>query len=120
RRCRGVLGGAFEHGGDLGDGDDVEVQRAPAGGVGRFGAVALHQAEQPVHLPHLRPRQVVVEEALGVDADVGAVPGGGADQPLQVAHRVGGLVGGQVGRVGGSAARRLARVRLDQLPAVEQ
>ena len=28
RQCRGgVLGGALEHGGDLGDRDDIEVQR---------------------------------------------------------------------------------------------
>lgn len=48
------------------------------------------------------------------------MPGGGGDQPLQVAHRVGGLLGGQIGRVGGSVAGRLARVGLDQLPTMEQ
>ena len=52
----------WQHGGDLADGDDVEVQRAPARGVGRPAAVAFGQAQQPVHLPHPRPRQVMVEQ----------------------------------------------------------
>ena len=62
----------------------------------------------------------MVEEALGVDADVGPVRGGGGEQSVQVAHRVGGLLGGQIVGVGGSVTGRLARVGLDQLPTVEQ
>jgi hypothetical protein len=48
------------------------------------------------------------------------VGGSGGDEPLQVPHRVGGLGGGQIIGVGGSAAGLLARVGLDQLPTVEQ
>ena len=62
----------------------------------------------------------MVEEPFGVDADVGAVPGGGGDQPVQVAHRVAGLLRGQIVGVGDRRTGALARVDLDQLPAVEQ
>ena len=39
---------------------------------------------------------------------------------VQVAHRVAGLLGGQVVRVGRRPPGRLARVGLDQLAAVEE
>ena len=74
RRQRRALGGFLQHRGDLGDVDDVEVQGPLAGGVDRAGPVAADQAEQPVDLPHLRPRQVGVQQPVGIDADGVAVP----------------------------------------------
>ena len=124
RRRRGgrrrVLGGLLQHRGDLGDVDDVEIQRPLAGGVDRAGPVAADQPEQPVDLPHLRPRQVGVQQPLRIDADGIAVPAGRAGQRGDIAHRVGGLLRGQVRGVGDPPAGLLAGVGLDQLPAVEQ
>ncbi|WP_370328501.1 hypothetical protein [Candidatus Mycobacterium methanotrophicum] len=57
----------------------------------------------------------MIEQAFGVDADIGSVAGGGGDQPSQIPHRVAGLVGGQIGRVGGSPAGGLAGMGFDQL-----
>ena len=102
----------------LRDGDDIEVQRQCAGGLDRLGAVAADQAVQPVDGAHPGPGQRVVEDALGVDPDVGAVRGAGGDQRGQVPHRVTGLVFGQVARVGAAAARRLAGMDFHQLAAV--
>jgi len=106
-----------QHGGDLGHRDHVELQGAFAGGVHRGRAVAFDQPQQPVYLPHPGPRQLVVEQAFGVDADIGSMAGGGGDQPGQIPHGVAGLVGGQISRVGGAPAGRLAGVGLDQLAA---
>ena len=100
RRGRGVLGCLLQHRGDLGDVDDVEFERALAGGVDRAGPVTADQPEQPVNLPHPGPRQVGVEQPFGVDADGVAVPAGGLGQRGHVPHRVGALLRGQVGGVG--------------------
>jgi hypothetical protein len=45
RRGRLVLAGLLEHPGDLGDVDDVELERAGAGGIDRRRAIAADQAE---------------------------------------------------------------------------
>ena len=45
----------------------------------------------------------MIEQSFGVDADVGSVPGGGGDEAVQVAHRVAGLLRGQIDRVGDCA-----------------
>jgi hypothetical protein len=118
RRDGGVLGGLFEHGGDLGHRDDIEVQGPAAGGVRRCWAVAFDQPEQPIHLTHSGPGQIVIEQAFGVDADVRAVAGRGGDQPVQIAHRVAGLVRRQIRRVGGPGPGGLTRMSLDELSAV--
>ena len=58
----------------------------------------------------------MVKEAFGVDADVGAVAGGGGDQRGDIAHRVGGLLGRQIARIGAAPAGRLAGVGFHQRP----
>ncbi len=101
--ARGGSAGVFSvalcrHRGDLGHRDHVEFQGTPAGGVHRLGPVAFDQPQQPVHLPHPGPRQLVIEQTFGIDADISPVAGRGGDQPSQVPHRVAGLVSGQVSR----------------------
>ena len=103
----------------LDDRDDIQVQGTSAGGVHGVRAVAFDQPQQPVHLTHPRPRQVVIQQPLGVDADVGSVPGGRGDQPGQVAHGVAGLLRRQIDWVGAARTGWLSWVGLDQLPAVE-
>jgi hypothetical protein len=93
--------------------------RAQAGSTGP-GPVAADQAEQPVNLPHLRPRQVGVQQPLGIDPDAVAVPACRLGQRGDITHRAGGLLRGQVGRVGHPPAGLLARMGLDQHAAVEQ
>src|SRR5664279_6367894 len=84
----GVLQRFGEHRSDLGHGDDVEVQRRAAGGVDWSGTVAADQAQEPVDGPHPGPRQRVIEQPVGVDANVLAVPGRGGPEPVEVTHRV--------------------------------
>ena len=85
----------------------------------RFVAVAAGQAEQPVDRASSSTaacRRAAVRRRCPRSWPCAA---GGGDQPVQVAHRVGGLVLGQVVRVGRPAAGALPRVGLDQLAAVE-
>jgi hypothetical protein len=97
--------GAGEHPFDQSDVDRLGVQGAPAGRLDPVGAVAADQAEQPVDLAHLGPGQRVVEHRGGVGANGGAVRGGAAGQRVDIAQRVGGGLGGQIGRVGVAAPR---------------
>jgi hypothetical protein len=113
-----VLQRLLEHAGDLLDVDDVELERPRARGINRLGAVGAGQAEQPVDGPHAGPGQRDVEDPVRVDTD--REPGRGCLglKRLDVAQRVVRGARGQVRRVGRASAGRLARVGLDQLPAV--
>jgi hypothetical protein len=61
----------------------------------------------------------VIEQPFGVDADVGPMPGGRGDEPGQIAHGGGGLLGRQIDGVGAAPTGSLTRVGLDQLPTVK-
>ena len=116
RRC---FGAAFEHPPDQPDVDHFVVQGAGAGRVDPVGTPLLDEPQQGVDLAHLRPWQRDVQQCCGVDADRCAVAGGHPPQPVQVAHRVDGLGGRQVGGIGGTAAGSLAGMDLDQLATLE-
>ncbi len=70
----------------------------------------------PVSPPHLRPRQVGIEQPLAINADRVPVPAGGPGQRGDIAHRVGGLVRGQVSGVGDPAAGFLGGWALTSWP----
>ena len=116
-----VLGRLLQHRGDLGDVDHVEVQRPGAGGVDRAGPVAADQPEQPVDLPHPGPRQVGVQQPLGIDADRRRRAGG---RPWPARRRPASRrrSSPRAGRPGRSTRRPgcWRGMGLDQLPAVEQ
>ena len=59
----------------------------------------------------------MLQQRRGVGGDMLAVRGGATVQCLQVTHRVGGDLAGQIGRVGASPTGFLVRVDLDQLAA---
>ena len=61
----------------------------------------------------------MIQQPLGVDADVGSVPGGRGDQPGQVAHGVAGLLRRQIDWVGAARTGWLSWVGLDQPAAVK-
>lgn len=58
--------------------NDVECESACAERVHALCAVALAEAEQTVHLPHLGPRQGTLEQAMREETDVLALGLGGA------------------------------------------
>lgn len=108
-------GGAGEHAVDDPDVDDLGVQRPAAGLVDGVGAVAAHQPEQPVDLPHLRPGQWMFEHRRRIGADMSAVVECFALQRSQVPHRIGVELAGQVRRIGLPAARDDPGMDFDQL-----
>lgn len=118
-QCRGcALGGAFQHGGDPVDRDDVEVQRECTGSIDAVGTVAAHQSLETIDGAHPGPGQRIIEDAFGVNPDVGPVCSTRRDQPRQVPQRVADLVLGQIISVGAAAAWRLAGMDLHQRGAV--
>ena len=70
------------------------------------GAVAAHQALEPVDGAHPGPGQRVVEDAFGVDPDIRAVCGARGDQRGQVPQRVTRFVFREISAVGAAATRR--------------
>ena len=85
----------------------------------RAGPHFLTSPSRRVDLAHLGPRQRDVQQRRRVGADVGAVLGGHRPQPVEVTHRVHGLVRRQVGGVGRAMAWLLAGMDLDELAPVE-
>ena len=88
---------------------------ATASQLDALGAPLLDQAEQPVDLAHLGPRQWRVQDGCGVDADGGAVIGRHAPEALDVAGGVDLFARGHVGGIGALPAWRFAGMDLDQL-----
>ncbi|MEV6324977.1 hypothetical protein AB0M45_27925 [Nocardia sp. NPDC051787] len=64
---------ASEHAVDDADVDDLDVQGAATGVIDGVGAVAAHQPEQPVDLPHLRPGQWMLEHRRRISTDMRAI-----------------------------------------------
>src|SRR5439155_16743845 len=95
--------------------EHVGGERGVAGVLDALVAVALGKAEQGVDAPHAGPGQRPFEEPRGETTDRFAVARGLALEELDIAQRVGALLGREVAGVGGAAARRLARMSLDQL-----
>ena len=110
------FGGPLEHGRDLGHRDDIEIQGCRAGRLDPLGAVAAHQAQQPVDGAHPGPRQRVIEDPVRRRSRRPARGGAGGDEAVQIPQRVAELVLGQIGGVGVPTAGRLAGVDLDQHP----
>jgi hypothetical protein len=60
----------------------------------------------------------MLQDRGGVGADVLAVAGGAAGQPVEIAQGVGADLVREIGRIGMTPAGRLERVDFEQLPAV--
>ena len=106
RRRRGLLlEGLDEDALDAAHVDEVDLERAAAGGVEAGGGVALGQAQQLVALPQLRPGQRPLEEPLGEGAGGLAEFGRAPLQLLGRAQRVGAELGRVVVAVGGRVRR---------------
>ena len=84
-----------------------------------LGAPLLDEAEQRVDLAHLGPGQRDVQQRRRVGADAGPCSAAMRSEPVEVPHRVHGLVRRQVVGVGRAAAGLLAGMDLDQLAPVE-
>ena len=99
--------------------DEVEGQRAAAGGVEAGEAVLVAEAQELLGLAQLRPREGPGEELLGEATDVLPLPLRLADRTIGIAHRVGGALGRVVVVVGGATALRDAAVGGDALAVDE-
>ena len=66
--------------------DEVDLERAAAGGVEAVRGVALGEAQQLVALPELRPGQGALEETLGVGAH--GLPSSAARRCIQSGARL--------------------------------
>ena len=94
--------------------DQVEAKRSGTRGIQPLGRIAFGQAQQPLTLAQLGPREGCVQQALGELADMRAERHCLPDEAVWCAHGVGGPFGRVVIRIGRAATLGLAWMDLDE------